>query len=114
MTYNPDVLQTKQLPKAGDRVDAEITEINSGKIGDFVDKDVLEKWRNADAESPAVEIVAKAEGFSRRKAMNMPADGQVHPQSNLAKWKKHYGDYPRVGQKIYLIADEEGFYQFAV
>jgi hypothetical protein len=115
MNYNPDVLQAKVMPKPGERTNATITEIKTGKLGEFVDKDVLSTWKNADPESPVIEISASiGDSMTRKKIIHVPPSGQVHPLSNLAKWKKTYGDYPRQGQQVFLVADEEGFYQFVV
>lgn len=115
MEYNPEEFKEKKVPKAGDRINAKVTEVKSGKLGDFVEKDALANWKNADPESPAIEIIATTEeGHERKRTIPVPADGEVHPQSNLAKWKKSYGAYPSEGQEIFLIADGDGWYQFLI
>ena len=111
--YDPAALSEKPLAKVGTRIDAEITKINSGKLGDYISEEILDKWENGDAEALAIEIFATCtDGSIRRKTMQVPETDQVHPNSNLAKWRNAYGDYPHIGQKIFLTADMKGFYQF--
>lgn len=113
--YDPNAMTEKPLPKVGDKVEGSVTDIKSGRLGDLIPADVLAKWENADPEAPAIEIVAQLDdGSIRRRTVQIPSDDKVHPQSNLAKWRKAYGAYPSVGQRIYLLADAQGFYQFQV
>lgn len=113
--YDPNALSERPMPEAGDKIKAEVTDIKPGKLGELISADVLAKWDNADPEAPAIEIVAQCEdGSIRRRTIQVPVDDRVHPSSNLAKWKNAYGAYPSVGQRVYLLADAKGFYQFQV
>lgn len=115
LTYDAAALRERPMPKVGQRIEAEITDIKSGKLGELIPAEVLAKWENGDAEAPAIEVVAQCtDGSIRRRTVQVPTDNQVHPNSNLAKWRNAYGDFPHVGQKVYLTADLKGFFQFAV
>lgn len=113
--YDMNNLKEKEMPKAGTKIDAKVTEIKSGVLGDFIEQSVLDTWKNANANDPAIEIHATtSEGFIRKRTLPTPKNEEVYPSSNLGKWKKTYGQYPHEGQEIYLIADGEGFYQFVL
>ncbi len=113
--YNAEALSDKPIPKVGTRVEAEITDIKSDRLGNLIPKEILDKWENGDADAPAIEVVAQcADGSIRRRTIQVPEDDKVHPNSNLAKWRNAYGDFPHIGQKVYLTADVKGFFQFQV
>ena len=40
---------------------------------------------------------------------NLPASKVVPPKSKLGLWKRTYGDYPTVGQKVVTKVDENGY-----
>lgn len=110
--YDPKKYKDKKLPRAGDRIDAVVTDIRSGKLSDFVTAEILSTWK-CDPKANAIEVSAKLDdGYVRKRTIIVPSDDQVHPKSNIAKWKKTYGKYPEVDQKIFLVADDEGYYQF--
>ena len=113
--YDSAALTERPMPKVGQRIDAEVTDIKSGRLGDLIPADILAKWENGDADANAIEVVAQCDdGSMRKRTIQVPADDQVHPKSNLAKWRNAYGDFPHVGQKVYLTADAKGFFQFQV
>lgn len=113
--YDPNALVERPMPKVGDRMEATITDIKSDKLGNLIPPEILVKWESGDANAPAIEIVAEcSDGAIRRRTIQLPVDNQVHPNSNLAKWRNSYGSFPSVGQKVFLLADTKGFYQFLV
>ena len=113
--YDPNKLKNKKIPEAGSKIKATISEIKSGKLGELLDNEVLKSWKNSSPEDDGIEIIATTEdGQERKRTFKLPVDNEVHPQSNLAKWKKITGKYPEKGQVIELIADENGFYQFPI
>lgn len=113
--YNPQGYSEKPMPMIGSKMKAEVTDIKQGRLGELISPEVLKGWRNSDPESPAIEIVALLEdGSIRRRTIVLPTETEVHPQSNLGKWRTIFGEYPSVGQKVYLVADVKGFYQFPV
>ena len=113
--YDPDVLQARVLPKIGERINGTVSAIETGKIADLIGHEALQEWRNIKADDPAIRVAVKlSDGTTMRKTMTMPPENQVHPKSNMAKWKKIYGGYPRVGQEVFLIANEEGYYEFVL
>lgn len=110
--YNPDAYSVKDIPK---KMSAVVKDVKNGTLGELVTPTALAKWKNADESAPAIEIVAElSDGSLRRRVIQLPLENDIHPSSNLAQWKKIFGGYPKVGQKIELTADEKGFYQFPV
>lgn len=113
--YNPDGLKNKPLPVEGERQSAEVVEIKQGVISDFIKPETLAKWKDVKPDTTAIQIIVKADnGFLRSKVMTYPVDGAIHNKSNLASWRKAYGDYPRLGQKIQLEADRSGLWNFLI
>lgn len=114
MTYDNTKLGLMKVPNKGDVIGATVTEIKEGVLSDFVNKDTLASWKHADPGATAIQVTVKMEGlgWTRSKTIQYPTNGQVHPNSTLAKWKLGYGNYPTMGQTISLIADEDGMYQF--
>lgn len=111
--YDKEKLEEKPVPEAGDKIKATVIQIDEGKLKDFIDEESLTKWQNATGEEPAIHIIVETEeGEVRKKTIQVPTDNKVHPSSNLGKWKTGFKDYPFVGQKIYLLADAQGFFQF--
>lgn len=115
MSYNPDGLKNKPLPVEGERIGAEVIELKQGILSEFIKPEVLAKWKDAKADSTAIQVIVKADnGYLRSKVMTYPQDGMIHNKSNLASWRKAYGDYPRLGQKIQLEADRSGMWNFLI
>lgn len=110
MAYDPNAYKEKEVQPT---VKATVSEIKEGILSEFVDEQSLAKWKNADPAAPAIHIIAETEdGVIRRRTISLPEENEIHPSSNLAAWKRAYGDYPHVGQAIELDADEQGWYQF--
>jgi hypothetical protein len=115
MTYEPDKFVERKSARSGERVDAVVVDIKSGKLSDFISIDTLKTWKNADPNAAAIEIIAETkDGLKRKRTVPTPKDNSIHPKSNLAAWRKIYGDYPKVNQKIFLVADVDGWFQFAL
>ena len=115
MTYEPDKFQEKKTARSGERVEAVVVEIKAGKMKDLVSSDVLKTWKNADPESSAIEVTAQtSDGMIRKRVIGTPKDNYVHPKSNMTTWRKVYGEYPFEKQKIFLVADADGWFQFAL
>lgn len=113
--YDPKGFTEKPVPPVGTKIEAKVTQVTTGRLGELIPAEILAKWKNGDPESPAIEVVALcSDGSIRRRTIQLPEANEVHPQSNLGKWKAAYGKYPQVGQKIFLCTDEKGFYQFQV
>lgn len=114
-TYNPTRYTEKQLPKEGETMPATVTDIKEGTLGDFIPEEALAKWDNANAADRAIQISALTQtGEIRKRVVQLPETEEIHPRSNLARWKANYGDYPKIGQEIVLIADKDGWFQFKV
>jgi hypothetical protein len=111
--YNPDALRKGELPKAGDKIAATVKNCFEGKLSQFISEEHLKKWPNAEPGQLALKVVVTlANGIELSKVLGLPSTNEVHPKSNLQKWADMYGDYPREGQEIYLIADAQGMYLF--
>jgi hypothetical protein len=111
--YNPNEFVEKKVLKPGTTITAKVTDIKKGVLSDFMAAEVLAKWENTTPDAACIEVTATtADGFSRKKILPLPLTNEIHPKSNLAKWKKLFGAYPEEHQEIYLIADGEGYYQF--
>jgi hypothetical protein len=115
MAYTPEAYKDKPKPKAGTQINAVVKSIEDGKIKDFVGKEALTSWKNVNPDTQVIQVTAITEtGFDRKKTIVTPMNDQVDERSNLGKWKAKYGAYPYVGQEIYLIADGDGYFQFAL
>ena len=112
--YQPELLELGTLPKPGDRKEAVITSIECDKLKNFLTKEVLEKsWPTESWDRTYLQITCQYDGgVDKSILMGKPKGTSVSPRSKLAKWKKAYGDWPTVGQKVYLLADGNGYYQF--
>lgn len=111
-TYDPNAYSIKAMAK---QIDAVVTDIKQDKLANLVPYEVLAKWKNVDSESLGIEIVAEcSDGVIRRRTIQLPTTEEIHPSSNLARWRLKYGSFPVVGQKVILDLDDKGFYQFRV
>ena len=110
MTYNPEELKEVKKPKPGERVDGKVSEVKEGIIRDLVDSEFHDKWKES-LDDAAIQVVCEASnGENVRSMIVLPKDGQkVHFRSKLANWKEAFGDYPTVGQDVYLNYNSEGW-----
>lgn len=101
-------------PKPGDKAEGVVIDLRKGKIKELLPEEVLEKWKT-DPEVEAVEVVIEYEWngmhWTKKKLLTLPQGDVISKKSNLYKWKKTFGDYPRIGQRVFLIADSEGYFQ---
>ena len=114
--YDPAKLSVKKLPIAGTRTEAVVSRIEEGRLGDFVSAEALTKWDNPNPDAKSIRVTAtNQDGVKADKIMSLPSEGnEVHPRSALGSWDRVYGGFPRVGQKVILLADENGYYRFIV
>lgn len=111
--YKPEEYKEKETVKEGTKQKAKVVSIEEGFIGQFIEEEVLSKWKGVDPQSPAIEVTVKADdGSQRKRVMPIPQDGYYHKNSNIAKWKRIYGGWPAIGQEVELIADNNGFWNF--
>lgn len=114
MVYDHTQMKEKPLPKAGTQEHGKVTVVEEGTLADFIDKEVLKKWEGSDKDDKALKVTFESDNIKKDKVMTLPkTDEGVSPRSIMGKWKKAYGDYPHVGQEIFLTADADGYYQFA-
>jgi hypothetical protein len=113
MEYNPSEFVEKKVVKPGTSMQGKVTDIKKDVLRNLVSAEVLPKWDKTSPDAECIEITAvTTDGISRKRIMPLPIGNEIHPKSNLAKWKKAYGAYPEVGQEIYFIADGDGYFQF--
>ena len=101
-------------PQPGDKAEGVVIDIRRGKIKELLPEEVLEKWRS-DPEQEAIEVIVEyawsGMHWQKRKILTLPTGEVISKKSNLYKWKKAFGDYPKIGQRVFLIADSEGYFQ---
>jgi len=113
MAYDPEKgKEMEYLPKDS-VLDATIVEIADGKTEDFVKN--LQKWQG-DPKSPAINItmacmvedspVTLSQVFTYAESGGKTA---YSANSNLGKYVRKYGNLPKVGDKIKIMTDKEGF-----
>jgi len=114
MSYNPELLKEIPAPKVGDKTEGAIISIEEGDLQSFVPLEVISaKWKDADPLDRVIKITVETPVGHFNKIIQLPNKPDcVHPKSNLSKWKKAYGGFPSVGQKVFLLADNDGRYQF--
>jgi len=81
-------------------VEGKIIDIQVGTIRDFVRPESIEKFRNPDANCLQLTIETP-DGYAITKLLTI----SVAPQSNLQRYYRRYGCYPKVGSKYPLKFD---------
>jgi hypothetical protein len=112
--YNKENIEEVETPVPGTKIEAVVLDIQSGLLRDFLTPEGLVNWKGCNGAEKAINVtcVNHTEGFKRSKVLRFPEDGKAHPSSGFGIWKNVYGDYPHTQQKVYLIADAKGYYQF--
>lgn len=113
--YNPGALSEaetaeKDTSSKGRMVETEVTQILEGRVRDFV-RD-FEKYKRgskgkASMDDPAIRVITS---FKAALMITLPKDNIVTQKSFLGRWKRTYGDYPKVGQKVKAICNNRGYY----
>ena len=116
--YNPENAKKQEtVPKLkpDSILDGVVVAIEEGKVLDFVKH--LDKWNGA-SDQPAIQVIVE-----------VPGEGEVvrieklfthgfeegtnailyHEKSNMGKYEKKYGNIPKVGDKVKVITNSEGF-----
>lgn len=116
MEYNPDkcrVVTAKGMYEADSIVEAVIVNIESGRVKDFVKN--LTGWKDPDQTAILVHTEAK-QGEQVVKDTHVftiiyGKDGAVeyNVKSNIGKYASKYGHLPKVGDKIRIMTNSEGF-----
>lgn len=98
--------------KAGERSETKVSEVIEGTQEEFRTPKYFENVEGSNEEieklkkAPAINVVTE-NGASL--VINLPATKIISPKSNLGLWKKTYGDFPSVGQKVTAKTDDNGF-----
>lgn len=98
--------------KVGEKTKTSVIEIHEGIEEDFRSPNF---WEKIDATKDEIERLKKTAAIEiltangARMVIRLPADDKIRPNSNIALWKKTYGDYPEEGQDVYTKTDENGF-----
>ena len=113
MTYNPDKSKEQPTIPADTIVDGTVVKIDDGMVKDFVSD--LTKWEGA-GDSPAINVnietkhndneykVSKLFTYREENGATLYSS-----RSNLGKFKAKYGEIPKVGTKVKLMTDKDGF-----
>lgn len=111
--YQPELLELGELVKPGARKEGVVTNIVLGKLTEFIDQSHIDKWPEDKRNDLYLNITCEYDGGTQKSVLiSKPKGFTVNPRSKLAKWKKMYGDWPQIGQKVYLLADGDGYFQF--
>ena len=114
MVYDGTKLVDKELPKAGTQKAGKISKIEEKTLLEAVGKDKVDKFENLEQNHPCIVVTCECDdGTKRSRMLTLPKDGfEIHPESNMGKWKKAYGGYPTTGQAVYLQATDKGWFDF--
>jgi hypothetical protein len=113
MTYNAEnAKETPMLPKDS-ILDGIITEIQDGKVKDFVKN--TDKWEGS-IEQPCINVVVEVKNenkiicFEHVFTYNeVEGKTEFSPSSNLGKFNKKYNKLPQSGDQIKVTTNGEGF-----
>ena len=116
MEYKAEDVKVLEKPPSGTRIQAQVVLIETGVLKDFIPFETLLKWKEQKPEKPVINVTSQLDNGDKRSiVLSLPTDGKsAHHLSKLAKWVKSYGGAPSVGQKVYLIADGQGYYQYHI
>lgn len=116
MAYDKNSFAEAKKPVVGERIDAVITTIEEATLAEFIPAEAAKKWENFDGKIKAIKITAMtSDNRTFHKVLTLPADPKnVNAKSNFARWKKVYADWPHPEQKVFLLADDNGFFNFLV
>ena len=116
-----------QEVKAGEKADTKVTEVNEGKQSDFRTDKYFEMWfsiyitqKNIEGSAEEIEKIKKSAAIQIRTensaelVVNLPNNNKISPKSKLAMYKKTYGDFPKVGQKVSTKTDDNGFFRIVL
>ena len=97
--------------KAGLKTETQVKEITEGTQEQFRTANYFDSFQD----KTKIEVAKKQKAIKvlcengATKVISLPMDKVVRPKSELFLWKKTYGEYPKVGQKVTSKIDENGF-----
>lgn len=98
--------------KAGAKSDTAVSEVKEGKQADFRTDKYFDNIEGSKEEIEKIKassaVLVKTENGAEM-VINLPASKVISPKSKLGQWKRTYGDFPKVGQKVTSKVDENGF-----
>ncbi len=98
-----------ELRKPGQTAKATITKIVLTKAGEVYKKGA----RNP--EQPVYAIIANIEGWEGRIAtINKPPSRYISQKSKMALFKARYKAYPKVGIKVNVVTNEQGYWKLVL
>ena len=98
--------------KAGEKEDTKVVSVTKGKQSDFRSEAYWDKIEDTPTNIRNIKNQDAIEVKTANSAsivINLPESKKVNPRSNLALWKKTYGDYPAIDQEVRTKTDEFGF-----
>ena len=115
MAYDPDNARERKsesnFPKDA-ILDGVITNINDGKVKDFVQN--TEKWKdkNQPAIEVCVEVMVNNKPKTHKQVFTYDEDdkGMVYgTKSNMGKFKAKYNTLPKVSTKVKIVTNSDGY-----
>jgi len=93
--------------KVGTVHKAKINSIKQGKLTDFLEISIAQKW--GDTEQIVLRVEYSTEhGYKNNKLFGLPTNKKISPNSNLAKFKKTYGKYPEENMEVNVKVNDNG------
>lgn len=111
-SYVEKKLEPREKVNEGTVKDDEIISVEEGTLGKLIknwDAYVAGSQGEPDPNQAAIEVKSV---LGARMTISLPKTKEYHPKSNFGKWAKRYKSPPQVGQKVKVIANENGFFNF--
>ena len=103
----------EEPPKPGETRKATVVETGITTWRDIIPSEKLEKFDNPDQKVCQV-ICSTEDGKTITKNIAMPNGMTIATNSNLGKYKKRYGNYPKPNDEVTVMADANGFFELVL
>lgn len=95
---------------AGTIMKGTILSVEEGVVKDYVAD--LTKWSNTEPDQKCMNLSIGAENgrdFTRLFTVNVSAEGEISPMSNLGKFFTRYGKFPEANMQVSLVVNAKGW-----
>lgn len=115
MSYEPKKYINKPVEEKGTQTKGKVINVEEGTLSSFIEPKILkEHFKNATPQDACIRVtfeLRNEEKTRMERTLTLPKESnEVHPSSNLGKWKKVFGDYPHKEQDMYVEADGKGYF----
>lgn len=119
MVYEPEKYSIGKTAQTGTKIEAVVIKIDEGRQRDFVDPEVMKKWKNPNPDQKCINVTAEGKSDEQKiqvsKTIAIPeGTNTVNQKSVMAKWIVNYGGAPKVGQKVELVVNADGYFNFRI